>query len=146
MLFCMNKPAQPAPPEWYSGTAGAWLRLLRPGDWVLLMLSVLLIVGLIPLAWQQDRAARVRVYQDGKLFGEYDLAAARRIETPGPLGVTMVEIADGRVRIARDPSPRQYCVRAGWLSEVGQTAICLPNRTSIELVGTGPRPYDSLSY
>lgn len=112
----------------------------------MLLLSGLLIAGLIPLAWQQERAARVRVYQDGKLFGEYDLAAKRRIETSGPLGLTVVEIVDGRVRIARDPSPRQYCVKAGWLSESGQTAICLPNRTSIELIGIGPSPYDSLSY
>ena len=57
-----------------------------------------------------------------------------------------VLIAGGRVRIARDPSPRQYCVKAGWLDSVGQTAICLPNHTSVELVGSKPNPYDSLSY
>jgi len=119
---------------------------MRPGDWLILLLAGLLIIGLIPLAWQQERAARVRVYQDGKLFGEYDLAVARRIETPGPLGITVVEIEEGKVRIAKDPSPRQYCVKAGWLSEAGQTAICLPNRTSIELIGTRPLPYDSLTY
>lgn len=123
-----------------------YLQLIRPGDWLVLLLALLLIAGLIPLSWHQERATRVRVYQDGKLFGEYDLNAERKIEAPGPLGVTVVEIAAGQVRIARDPSPRQYCVRAGWLSEAGQVAICLPNRTSIELAGPRPNPYDSLSY
>lgn len=142
----MFMPVNPVLPEWQSCGLRAWLRLLRPGDWLTLLLAILLIAGLIPLAWQQERAARVRVYQDGKVFGEYDLAVPRRIETSGPLGITVVEIASGQVRIARDPSPRQYCVRAGWLSEAGQAAICLPNRTSIELVGSQANPYDSLAY
>ncbi len=139
-------PVNPILPEWRTSGSRAWLRLLRPGDWLTLLLSILLIAGLIPLAWQQERAARVRVYQDGKILGEYDLAVPRRIETSGPLGITVVEIASGKVRIARDPSPRQYCVRAGWLSAAGQAAICLPNRTSIELVGSRANPYDSLAY
>ncbi len=134
------------PPEWHAASLRDWLALLRPGDWLTIGLALLLVGALVPLSWQQEHAARVRVYQDGKLFGEYDLAATRQIETAGPLGVTVVEIAAGRVRIAKDPSPRQYCVKAGWLAEAGQTAICLPNRTSIELVGTQPRSYDSLSY
>lgn len=142
----MRMPVNPVPPEWHTSRSVAWLHLLRPGDWLTLLLSILLIAGLVPLAWQQERAARVRVYQDGKVFGEYDLSVPRRIETPGPLGMTVVEIASGKVRIARDPSPRQYCVRAGWLSAAGQAAICLPNRTSIELVGSRPNPYDSLAY
>lgn len=141
-----NRRVASIPPEWRAGSPRDWLALMLPGDWLTLLLALLLVGALVPLSWQQERAARVRVYQDGKLFGEYDLAAARQIETAGPLGVTVVEIASGRVRIARDPSPRQYCVKAGWLVEAGQTAICLPNRTSIELVGTRPRPYDSLSY
>ena len=133
-------------PEWSHPPAGGWRALLRPGDWLVLALAILAVIGLISFSWQQEGAARVRVYQDGKLFGEYDLAAARQIEAPGPLGYTPVEIAGGRVRIARDPSPRQYCVKAGWLDSVGQTAICLPNHTSIEFVGSKPNPYDSLSY
>lgn len=133
-------------PEWSRPPAGGWLTLLRPGDWLTLLTLLLLIILLTQYSWHQEGAARVRVYQDGKLVGEYDLAVARRIETPGPLGITVIEIAGGRVRIAKDPSPRQYCVKAGWLTSAGQVAICLPNRTSVELVGHQPPPYDSLSF
>ncbi|GGP27760.1 NusG domain II-containing protein [Silvimonas amylolytica] len=124
-------------PEWH---------LLRPGDWVTVALSSALVVVLAWFAWNTDAATHVRVYQSGKLFAELDLAADRTLLVPGPLGDTTVEIARGRVRIAADPSPRQYCVKAGWLTETGQTAICLPNRTSIELTGSKARAYDSLSY
>jgi hypothetical protein len=122
------------------------LALLRPGDWLILLGGIVLVVWLAQISWQQQAAARVRIYQDGRLFAELDLAQVRTLQVPGPLGATTVEIAQGRARIARDPSPRQYCVREGWLSDAGQLAICLPNRTSIELVGHGPREYDSLNY
>ncbi|SFN28155.1 hypothetical protein SAMN05660284_01063 [Formivibrio citricus] len=119
---------------------------MRAGDWLVLLLSAALVGALFWMTLHQDSAARVRVFQDGKLLGEYDLGVPRRIEAHGPLGVTLVEIEGGRVRIARDPSPRQYCVKAGWLDAAGQVAICLPNRTSIELVSREKRPYDSIAY
>lgn len=96
-------------------------------------------------AWQQQEAARVRLYQDGQLYAEVDLAAHRTLAIPGPLGTTTVEIDGGRARIAADPSPRQYCVRTGWLQRAGDSAVCLPNRTAIALVGQRPS-YDSLGY
>ncbi|GAB7127110.1 NusG domain II-containing protein [Silvimonas sp. JCM 19000] len=121
-------------------------QLLRPGDWLITALAASAVVVLATLAWRSDGATHVRIYQAGKLFAELDLAAQRTLAVPGPLGLTTVEVAQGRARIAADPSPRQYCVRAGWLSQSGQVAICLPNRTSIELTGSKPRGYDSLSY
>lgn len=124
-------------PEW---------RLLQPGDWLVMLLALSLVIALASYAWQRDAATHVRIYQSGKLFAELDLAADRQMKVPGPLGDTTVQVASGRARIAADPSPRQYCVRAGWLTETGQIAICLPNRTSIELTGSRARAYDSLSY
>ncbi|MBB5193082.1 hypothetical protein HNQ50_003836 [Silvimonas terrae] len=121
-------------------------RLLQPGDWLTAALGATLVALLAWLAWNTDAATHVRIYQSGKLFAELDLMAHRTMQVPGPLGDTTVEIAQGRARIAADPSPRQYCVKAGWLTETGQTAICLPNRTSIELTGSRARAYDSLSY
>ncbi|WP_047395477.1 NusG domain II-containing protein [Chitinibacter sp. ZOR0017] len=121
-------------------------RCLRVGDWCLLALCVLLWAVLTHWSWQQPGATRVRIYQDGQLYAELDLLAQRTLAVPGPLGTTVVEVRQGKARIAQDPSPRQYCVKAGWLQQAGQAAICLPNRTSIELTGQQARPYDSLSY
>ncbi|WP_255587677.1 NusG domain II-containing protein [Deefgea piscis] len=123
-----------------------WLSLLRSGDYVVIGVFLLLWGVITPLCWSQAGATRVKIFQDGQLYAELDLAAARTLAIDGPLGKTTIEVAAGRARIASDPSPRQYCVRAGWLTQVGQSAICLPNRTSIELVGQRPASYDSLSY
>ncbi|MBE9610530.1 NusG domain II-containing protein [Chitinilyticum piscinae] len=113
---------------------------------MLLLLLLLLWPLLAHWCWAQPQATKVRIYQNGRLFAELDLLAQRRLAVTGPLGDTVIEIRHGQTRIVSDPSPRQYCVRAGWLSQAGQSAICLPNRTSIELIGDGGPAFDSLSY
>ena len=122
----------------------AWA-LLRPGDVLMLALAVGLALASFVWLWRDGVAEEVVIRANGQVFARLSLRHDRRIEVPGPLGVTEVQIAAGRARILRDPSPRQYCVRQGWLSRPGQTALCLPNRTSIDI----PRrniPYDSLNF
>ena len=63
----------------------------------------------------------------------------------GPLGDSRVVIAHGKARFLSAPCSNQYCVHQGWLSKVGQVAVCLPNQVSLELLG-GSKPYDSLNY
>ena len=113
---------------------------LKFGDVLVLLLGLALIVAL----WMQRgiRGDGVVVRLDGRIFMEANLRLNRLIRVPGPLGETVVEIRNGQVRIQSDPSPRQLCVRQGWLAP-GDTAICLPNRVSIERGHSG---YDSINY
>jgi hypothetical protein len=134
------------PPRSLMGEGRGNNKIMRPGDWPFFCLALALVAYLAAWSWQQDGATRVRVYQEGKIFAEVDLSAERKLQVAGPLGMTSIEIKAGRVRISADPSPRQYCVRMGWLDQAGQMAICLPNRISIELLGARPHDFDSLSY
>lgn len=114
--------------------------MLRAGDWLILLVGLALVAGLflrVPAV-----ADRVTIKQAGQTFLETNLRLDRLIAVPGPLGTTEVEIKAGRVRVQSDPSPRQLCVRQGWL-QAGEAAICLPNRVSVEL---GRAAYDSLNY
>lgn len=120
-----------------------WLRLLRPGDWLVAALGLGVVFAVSPLPGGQPTAVLIRA--DGVLFRQVRLDSDRLIAVPGPLGSTVVRIADHKVRIESDPSPRQYCVQQGWLERPGQAAVCLPNRTSIELIG-GDHALDSVSY
>ncbi|MBE2260801.1 MAG: NusG domain II-containing protein [Candidatus Accumulibacter sp.] len=122
-----------------------WLGLLRPGDWLLIALGLLVCGLAFPLAWQAGVAEKAIVRQGGALFSELDLSRNRRIDVPGPLGTTTVVVDKRRVRVASDPGPRQYCVRQGWLARPGEIAICAPNQVSVEIQGS-KRTYDSLSY
>lgn len=120
------------------------MALLRPGDWLTLAAATAATVLLTWQLWGGSQARTVLIRAGGKPFRELSLLHRQRVAVPGPLGVTVVEVDGGRARIASDPSPRQYCVRQGWLSQAGQVAICLPNATSIELVGEAR--YDSLNF
>lgn len=123
-----------------------WLALLRPGDWLTALAAALLVGASFPLFWQGGGfAERAIIRQEGKVFAEVDLKAARRIEVPGPLGTTLIAVEPGRARVLADPGPRQYCVRQGWLLRPGEIAICAPNRVSLQIAGR-TRVYDSLSY
>ena len=123
----------------------SWFSLFRPGDWLLALLGLLVCVASFPLVWQAGRPEKVLIRSGGEVFAEADLSRNRRVNVPGPLGVTEIAIENGRVRVVADPGPRQYCVRQGWLARPGEIAICAPNQVSVQVLG-GKTVYDSLSY
>ena len=121
--------------------------LFRPLDWLILWLALFITLGSFCLWTVPQQRLRVQIYQEGELYREVDLAATKMIAVKGPLGITEVQVQQGKVRIAKDPSPRQYCVQKGWLDKAGQIAICLPNHISIFIVGRDQAlSYDSLHY
>jgi len=121
------------------------LALLRPGDWLILLGGLIGVALSFPAFWQGGLADRAIIRQDGQIFAESDLRQRRQFEVPGPLGTTRIAIEPGRARIVSDPSPRQYCVRQGWLMRPGEIAICAPNRVSLQITGR-TKVYDSISY
>lgn len=118
---------------------------LKPGDWLTLLLGIVCVVLLALKLWSGDLADRAIIRSGGKVFREVPLSRDQQIEVPGPLGTSVVTIEKRRARISADPSPRQYCVRQGWLQQTGEIAICLPNEVSVELAGSRKK-YDSLNY
>jgi len=118
---------------------------LRVGDWLTLLFGAMLTVWLASSLWAGGQAQKVLIRSSGQIFAELPLDKAQRIRVPGPLGESIIEIADGRARVAADPSPRQLCVKQGWLKQAGDAALCLPNQLSLELAGA-KRRFDSISY
>jgi hypothetical protein len=120
---------------------GPFRPALRVGDWLVLAAGLLAIIVLGRLA-AGTGGDRVVILRDGHIYRDTDLRVNRQFAVPGPLGETLVEIRDGRVRVKADPGPRQVCVRQGWLGP-GEAALCLPNRVSVQ---RGRSRYDSLNY
>lgn len=115
------------------------------GDWLIISASLILIVFLFQTLWTNDHAAKVQIRLGDKLYATYSLNQQRDIHIHGPIGVATIHIAQGNARFSKSPCNNQYCVHQGWLSRVGQAAICLPNQISLELVGED-KLYDSLNY
>ena len=123
----------------------AALQHIKLGDWLTLLLGGIFVVLLTFKLWSGDLADKAIIRSGGKIFKEVTLSRDQQIEVPGPLGVSVITIQNRKARIASDPSPRQYCVRQGWLQQSGEIAICLPNQVSVELAGSRKK-YDSLNY
>lgn len=121
------------------------MRLIKPGDWLVMVLGLALAGFLFSQIRHGGEAQQALIRKGGEVFAEVSLFQERRISVPGPLGVSMIAISGGAARIVQDPGPRQYCVRQGWLRHEGDVAVCLPNQVSVELVGRKKR-YDSLNY
>lgn len=121
------------------------LRYLKLGDWFIVLLGGLTVVTLTLKIWNGDLADTAVIRSGGKIFSVVSLSKDQTINVPGPLGVSTISIEKRRARISSDPSPRQYCVRQGWLEQAGEIALCLPNQVSVELTGKLKR-YDSLNY
>ena len=122
-----------------------WLALFRPGDWLILLGGAALVGVSLPMFWQGGLADRAIIRQEGQVFASIDLKARKQIDVPGPLGTTRIAVEPGRARVVSDPSPRQYCVKQGWLMRPGEIAICAPNRVSLQITGR-TKVYDSISY
>lgn len=123
----------------------SWLPLIRPGDWLVMLTSALLVGASIPMFWQGGLADRAIIRQEGRVYADIDLKARKQVEVTGPLGTTLIAVEPGRARVVSDPSPRQYCVKQGWLMRPGEIAICAPNRVSVQITGR-TKVYDSISY
>lgn len=118
---------------------------IKLGDSLVLLLGCLCTVWLVTLLWQSGAADKAVIRSGGKVFRELPLNHDTEVSVPGPLGTSIIAIRNRQARIISDPSPRQYCVRQGWLKNAGEVAICLPNEISVELTG-GEKKYDSLNY
>ena len=118
---------------------------LKAGDYLILVSGCLFTVFLAINLWQGGAADKAIIRSGGKIFREVPLSRDQLIAVPGPLGISRISIHNRQARIAADPSPRQYCVRQGWLKQAGEIAVCLPNQVSVELSGR-KKNYDSLNY
>lgn len=121
------------------------MKILRAGDMGVLLVGTGLVAALTVYAWGGDRGDSAVIRAAGQVVKTAPLTHAQSVSVDGPLGTTRIEIEPGRARVAADPSPRQLCVKQGWLTLSGQAALCLPNQVSLEIRGRAPA-YDTLGY
>lgn len=104
---------------------------------VLLLAAAVFLITLRTYAGADGRVASI--YKDGELVREVDLDKLSSDETLEINGDyhCVVEMENGRIRVADSDCPGQSCVHTGWISNPGQTVICLPNRVEIRISGSG---------
>ena len=113
------------------------------------LLSALLIVafGLYFLLAQNSvnkSATKAVVSKGGTQISSFFLGEDTRVYLK-EFGVNMVlEVSNGRVRVASSDCKQQLCVRHGWIERPKEALLCLPNHITVELVGEDAE-YDAIS-
>ena len=107
------------------------LKKLRLFDYIFIILFLFTGIFLCVKGVSQH-GAKVVVNAGGKQY-EYSANQNGVYEVEGPLGKTLFEIQDGRVRITDSPCPHKTCVNQGWHTPL----VCLPNDVIISVQDDG---------
>ena len=91
----------------------------------------------------QGETARIQVAGHKPLL--ISLQHPQRYTIKGPLGDSIIEVNDGRIRFVSSPCRNKMCVHSGWLQHDADFAACLPNLISITVSGRNPR-FDSINF
>ena len=94
------------------------------------------------LAWQPADASGVSIYREGVLFKHLDLNQDQDLELLD--GKMVVEIKENRVKVKKSDCPHQLCVRAGSIKRSGESIVCVPYRTLIEIKNAGRQDVDAV--
>ena len=109
-------------------------RLLTPADLILIGAVCALAVALFAHhGWDRGQGSTVSGVADGTPWGPHSLSVGQSLRLPGPLGVTVVEIADGAARITSSPCRHHICVSAGRAYRPGDLVACVPNRVVLRI-------------
>jgi hypothetical protein len=65
----------------------------------------------------------------------YPLNTSQIIPIQGAIGLSLIEIKQGKARFIQSPCHNQYCIFHNWLKTTGDSTACLPNKISISLQG-----------
>ncbi|WP_018881718.1 MULTISPECIES: NusG domain II-containing protein [unclassified Thioalkalivibrio] len=119
---------------------------LRWGDALIGSLAAGIVVAAFVLAYTPAGDARVLVISQAGVAPQHEpLDRARVLEVRGPAGITRIEIEPGRARCADSPGRQDICESSGWLQAHGDVAVSLPNRLTLQVLGTDPG-FDSMHY
>lgn len=118
--------------------AGREFRLFRKRD-LLVFLAAVLIAALGFLSWipRGDDAPVAVIEQNGQELRRIDLSQVTEMEEihlGGDIPVT-IQVGPGEISIAESACPDQICVNTGVLTRPGQSAVCLPARVAVRMIG-----------
>ncbi|MDD2400734.1 MAG: NusG domain II-containing protein [Clostridia bacterium] len=55
----------------------------------------------------------------------------QRLEIEGKVGLSIIEIKDGMVRMVESTCPEKICIKQGWIKNPGQSIVCVPNEVVV---------------
>jgi hypothetical protein len=123
------------------------MRHLSRSDTLVLIAAVTLLAALYVALWSGsgEQGQRASIWIAGEQHRTMRLDQPQTIRVQGAMGESIIEVRDGRIRVADSPGRQKLCVKAGWLSRGGESAICLPNQVVVRVDSQAPR-FDTINF
>lgn len=106
---------------------------MNKNDIKLIIIVLVIIIIFFSLSLFQKKASIANVYYANDLILEIDLSINKTYEVEGDNGKVVIEVLDNQIRVVEENSPYHLCSKQGFISNSGQSIICLPNKIIIEL-------------
>ncbi|MEW6117377.1 MAG: NusG domain II-containing protein [Nitrospirota bacterium] len=79
------------------------------------------------------QGSEVRIEVAGELKYTLPLSDDRIISVEGPMGTTIIEVKNKRVRVVKSPCPNKICLHQDWIER--GAVVCLPNKVLVTITG-----------
>ncbi|MDI6840863.1 MAG: NusG domain II-containing protein [bacterium] len=130
---------------WQKSRFRAFLRYLTLGDRILIICLFLASIGSgIKIKSLHSKPSYCIISVNGKDVYKLSLFESRKVTVTGPLGESIIEIANGSVRMIASPCPLKVCVHQGFIHNSDDVIICIPNQVMIRM--TGEKETDSVTW
>ena len=125
----------------------AFFTTLPRSDRVILGICCLITLASFSLWLFPRSGSELLIYSGERLIYKLPLTEDRELELTGPLGVTLLEVADRSVRVVSSPCRDKTCMRMGHIEHAGELLACVPNRIVVRIAGpaSAETEYDLLS-
>mgnify|MGYP001360782972 CR=1 FL=1 len=123
---------------------GTLFRMMKRWDWFII--GALIVLSFVPVwifgiarAGEADKGGFIAIvsvdHQEVKRI-RLDHAADQTFTVEdGDGGYNTIEVQHGKIRVKGANCSDQVCVRTGFISEPGETIVCLPHKVVIEIKG-----------
>ena len=105
-------------------------------NWIYLVLLVLIVLTLFLIFIPKKSGTKARLTIKGEVIKEFDLNQSEVItENFSSYGADItIEIKNGAIRVLDSDCPDKICVHTGYISNITQTAVCMPNKAVLEII------------
>jgi len=119
---------------------------LMAGDRMILILAAILVVSLYWQFWGPSvNGNQASILVGGKFWSNVDLYQNRIITVKGKIGVSELQVENGKIRFISSPCDTKLCVHRGWIQHTGEIIACVPNTVSVRILGSDPR-FDAMNF
>ena len=114
------------------------------GDKILIVFIVLINAFLFAKIGTGTAGDWVVIEVDQQEVSRHRLSENRVVAVKGRLGITEVEIEQGKARIRHSPCTNKICIKAGDIQYADRLIACIPNRIVVRVIGEKQRGVDAI--